>query len=119
MAKTIPPHYMGLRVSGDLGPVTIYTDRKNRKIFYPIAPPKEPPTQRQLWQRQRFKLAVTYWKQLPPEAKANLEDATRKLGLCLTGQNLFVSCWIRSAPDQYAAVERQSGITLPPLPAFL
>jgi hypothetical protein len=106
---------LGLTVSGDVAGMTIYTDRYGRKNWFRNAPPKKPPTQKQLWFRQRFKAVQLSWRLLSDADKAALERASNKLSLCATGQNLFLSCSLRSAVGVYRTIARQSGEVLPPL----
>lgn len=118
MPKHLPLSLLGLNVSGDLGPWTIYTDRYGKKIAFPISPPKEPPTNPQLWQRNRFRAAQALWSVLDDGAKASLEEACRRLSFAFTGQNLFISCLLRSDWTGYRTVAAQSGLVLPPLPTM-
>lgn len=116
--STLPWSVFGLRVSGDLAGYTCYTDKYGRKIFYPRAPPDKPPTQAQLQRRDLFRQAVLAWKSLSTDDKANLEAAVARTSLCLTGQNLYVSCSMRQDPSAYDAISRQSNLALPPLYEF-
>jgi hypothetical protein len=102
-------------VSGDFADLTIYTDRYNRKTVYPFSPPDKPASATQAAMRARFKQVQAEWKALSRENKAALEAAARRLSLCLTGQNLWLSCSLRSKPETYAAIQRLSGVDLPPL----
>jgi hypothetical protein len=115
---TIPWNLLGFRVMGDLGGFTIYTDRFYRKVWYPRAPPHKPPSAAQRHFRARFKAAVAAWKSLSDSDKAALERAVHTLSLCLTGQNLFTSCALRSAFEAYETIGRQSSEVLPPLPVI-
>jgi len=114
----LPFELLGFRVMGDVDGITVYTDKLGRKINYKKAPPLEPasPAQRRL--RDRFAAAVNAWKNLTDEEKANLELAVTRTSLCLTGQNLYVSCALRNATTVYETVESQSQTTLPALPSI-
>jgi len=109
---------LGIQVQGDLGPWTIYTDRKGRKKWFLYSPPTKPPTPNQLVARNRFRTAVLNWKALTAEQKFNLEEACRRLSLCITGQNLFVSTQLTHKQTAYATVARQSRLTLPEAPTI-
>ena len=109
---------LGMRVQGDLGPWTIYTDKKGRKKWFLYSPPTKPATPNQIIHRNRFKTAIESWKALPDDEKAALENASRAASLSITGQNLFVSALLTSRSVSYAAVARQTGITLPELPVI-
>lgn len=112
MAWTIPWDLIGSNVSGDFGDLTIYTDRNFRKVPFPRSPPKEPPTARQIVQRDRFRQAVQTYLALPASEKDAYERLTLKASCSLTGLNL----WIKVAlTHQFAAlvtIQRQTGITV-------
>lgn len=114
----LPFNLLGFRVMGDVDGLTVYTDRHGRKIFYKKAPPKEPPSSRQVHFRSRFRAAVNAWIALSDDDKQQLETAVARAALCLTGQNLFTSCALRDKPDVYATIAHQTGTTLPPLPVI-
>jgi len=112
----IPWNMVAMRISGDVGGVTIYTDKVMRKVVFPIAPPDKPPSPLQSTRRRRFQLAQAAWKQLTREEKADLEESTRMLGIPLTGQNLYLSVALTGDESPANAISRQTGITLPPIP---
>lgn len=113
MAWTVPWNLMGMAISGDVAGLTIYTDRFNRKVAFPKSPPKKPPTPAQVIQRARFKEALADWSALPVSSRHNLEQATLRTGIVMTGQNLYVSTALTGDHTAYSTVERQSGLTLP------
>lgn len=116
MPYTVPWNLLGLIVSGDIGDFTIYTDRHMRKEVFPRAPPKEPPTARQIARRQAFARAVRNYKSLTPEETAQWENVTRMLSMPLTGQNLFISLSFSQDNDSLITLNRQAAttLTLPP-----
>lgn len=113
--STIPWDLIGHRVIGDIAGFTTYTDRYGRITVFKKAPPHKPPTQAQLHQRDKFRRCVNAWKVLTNDEKAALERTVHRLSLCLTGQNLFVSCSMKQKPDVYATCGRQAKEVLPPL----
>lgn len=117
MAWTVPWNLMGIAVAGDVAGLTVYTDRFMKKVAYPFAPPKEPPSPLQVAQREKFRVAQLAWRNLTPEQKQSLELACHKTAIPLTGQNLYMSAQLRNDPDSYKTIEHQSGIPLPPLPS--
>ena len=116
MAFTVPYNLLGFWVQGDLGGVSIYTDRFGKKVWYPKAPPHKPPSEKQLAHRQRFRLAQAAWKALTADQKATLELATNRASLCLTGQNLYIGTALRNLQGPYETIGRQTGLTLPAAP---
>lgn len=113
MAWTAPWNLLGLQLSGDVGDVTIYTDRFNRKVAYPKAPPKEPPSTAQVALRNKFRLAVLDWKSQTDQVKENYEDATKLTSIVMTGLNVWVSVALTHRVDLLRTLERQTGLTLP------
>lgn len=116
MAWTVPWNLIGMEVSGDIDGLTIYTNRFGKKVAFPKAPPKEPPSARQIIQRAAFKTAQAAWMNLSGTQKTSLEDATKKVSAPLTGQNLYISSIIRNSNSDLITFESQSGITLPRIP---
>lgn len=117
MALGIPAGLLGLIVSGDIDGLTIYTDRHNRKVAYPKAPPKEPPTQMQIDVRNRFKAAQAEYMGLTLLQKEAYELLTKAAALCLTGQNLFISVAMTDTYGTLDTLQLQTGITVvPPTP---
>lgn len=116
MAETVPISMLGLQVSGDLGGLTIYTDRFGKKIFFPKSPPKEPASYMQMIQRFTFADAQELWSELSDDEKLNLEDATKRTSAPLTGQNLFISAYMRDDDSDFVTFARQANIELPTVP---
>lgn len=117
MGLGIPANIIGLIVSGDVDGVTIYTDRYNRKVAYPKAPPKEPPTKMQVDVRNRFKAAQAEYMGLTPLQKRAYEDLTQKASLCMTGQNLFIHVAMKRTYGTLTTLQDQTGVTVqPPTP---
>ncbi len=112
MALGIPPNIIGLLVSGDIDGLTIYTDRHNRKVAYPKRPPKEPPTQMQVDVRNRFGSAQAEYMGLTPSEKADYEFLTKAVGLCMTGQNLFIHVAMKRTQATLDTLQQQTGISV-------
>ena len=112
MAYTVPWHLIGLQISGDIGPYTIYTDRHARKVVFPKAPPKEPPSEFQIDLRARFKSAQAEYMAQTDQVKAEIEAATKKLSIPLTGQNLWISIAMKANFEVLQTIRDQSGINL-------
>lgn len=116
MAFTVPWQLMGIWVSGDVGDHTIYTDRHGRKVVFPKSPPTRPPSANQIAQRERFKDAQGKWKALSDSDKANLEAATIKSGIVMTGQNLYIAVALKNDQTALDTLSEQTGIPLPSIP---
>ena len=113
----LDPSMLGLLVTGDIGDVTIYTDRKGRKIAFPKAPPLEPPTAIQLWQWQRWRTAIDAWRALPPADKLAYSAAARRTKGLVTGPSLWLYLSMRRDHGEWSTICRVTGINLvqPPL----
>jgi hypothetical protein len=103
---------IGLKCQGDLGPITCYTDRHNRVVWYPKAPPKEPPTDLQLTRRARFTLAGQLWNELTIEQREEWTLAARRAHLRISGYNLFTYLITSHRYDVIKTIEFQSDIQL-------
>ncbi len=117
MALGVPANVLGLIVSGDVSGLTIYTDRYGRKVVFPKAPPKEPPTPAQVTIRLRFKQAQQEYMRTSADEKRRWEKISLATSLCMTGQNLFIHVAMRLAYGTLDTLMRQSGINVtPPTP---
>lgn len=113
MAFTPPWQLLGIWVSGDVGGITIYTDKNHRKVAFPKAPPDKPPSPEQVAQRARFKTAQANWKALTLAEKTSLEEVTKTAYIVMTGQNLFMSVSMTNDQAGYETLQRQTGIVGP------
>jgi hypothetical protein len=115
---TFPPNWissLGLHPTGDLGPYTIYTTKRNRVVAFPKAPPTSPPTRPQQHQRDLFRLAACTWRAFLPARRAAWTSAARRAHLTITGYNLFVHAITTGRRDTVATVARQAKIALLPI----
>lgn len=104
--------YLGFQPTGDLGPLTIYTNKRGRTVSFPKAPPLEPATLFQKRQRLRFQFIAEGWQKLSQADKAAWELATKRLSLYCTGYNLFTWWHLKYDWPALNTIQRQSGITL-------
>lgn len=103
---------MGLRPTGDLGPLTWYTKTSGTIVYFPRSPPKCPPTDRQIYQRNQLRRAAIAWQLLDAATRANWEQATKRLSLRLTGYNLWTYYHITGDTSIIDTVSRHSGLDL-------
>ena len=106
---------LGFRPTGDLGPFTFYTSQRNRIVFFPKAPPLNPPSYLQTVQRNRFRLAAKAWQALPELEKQNWERVTQTAKLTINGYNLFVWYYLRNGESTVKAFGARYNIQLFPL----
>jgi hypothetical protein len=109
---------LGFAISGDIGGLTTYTNRRGRKIWYDFAPPDKPPSWNQIRQRGRFIQAAANWLALTLEQRRQWQRATQIVGHCATGMNAAMQYALRHDTAIVTTIERQSGITLT-LPAIV
>jgi len=108
-------HMLGFRPTGDLGPFTFYTAKNGAVVFFPKAPPLNPPSYLQTVQRNRFRLAAKTWKTLPEAERQNWERLAKTAKLTINGYNLFVWYFTRDGADWIARFEKRYHIQLLPL----
>lgn len=118
MAFTVPMNILGFQVSGDIGGLTIYTDRYGKKVAFPKSPPKDPPSEKQLHQRMRFREAQLSWTGLSNQVKKDYENLCRIANVPMTGQNIWIHTALRNDRRAIKTLIRQTGVTVP-IPDFI
>ena len=117
MAKT-PDHnlfsYLGFVIWGDLGPLTLYRNRKGKVVVFQKTWPDKPPSEKQLVQRARITAAAAAWWELTTAARAQWEIASRRACLCMHGYDLFVHWHMLADDETIQTLERQTKTTLLP-----
>lgn len=103
---------LGLQVSGDIDGLTIYTNRRGRIVWYPFAPPEKPPSEAQLRQRARFRVAQENWKLESATTRKNWEILVHRNSLPLTGQNLYISASLLPEPDKLARLASHAHLAI-------
>lgn len=114
MGFGIDPNLWGIAVSGDIGPLTVYTDRFGKKVAYPKSPPKEPASPLQIQQRNRFRAAQAEYTSLDAQEKKDYETLTLRASLPMTGQNLFIHVALRDSFELLKTLQRQWKVTVTP-----
>jgi len=107
--------FIGFGPTGDLGPLTGYTSKRGKAVWYLKAPPKTPATGWQQRQRNQFKITALLWNGLTEAARQDWLTAARRAHLNITGYNLFV--WYQYTQDHAVihTIEQQAKISLIPL----
>lgn len=108
--------FLGMRPTGDLGPLTIYTNKRGRMVAFPKAPPEKPASLFQTAQRNRFRAAGTLWRTLTEDQKHEWQAAADIAGLYCTGYNLFLYYVLTRDDSTIRTIEHQTGRTLLPIP---
>jgi hypothetical protein len=107
---------MGFVVSGDVDGLTIYTDRYGRKIAYPAAPPKKPPTIWQLAWRRNLAMGMRLWRDLSNDERHAYRRVCDAASLCMLGHNLWLHVYLAADYELLSTLAEQYAITLTPPP---
>ena len=105
---------LGLRPTGDLGPLTAYTSMRGRVVWFLKAPPTTPPTPWQVRQRNAFRLAARAWTLLTPTARKQWLLAAERGRLMLTGYNLWIFWCLKRDAAIIRTIQRHTDTTLIP-----
>lgn len=107
--------FLGMRPTGDLGPLTIYTSKRNKMVAFPKAPPEKPASLFQRAQRNRFRVVGRLWQTLTKDQRDEWQAAATAARLYCTGFNLFLYYTITRDEAAILTIERQTGRTLLPI----
>lgn len=105
---------LGFVIWGDLGPTTIYRNKKGRVVFFDKTWPHKPPSPAQVIQRAKFIDAAQAWQALSFIQKCRWNFAAKRASLCCHGYDLFVHWYTSGDTDAIRTLERQTGTTLLP-----
>jgi len=102
----------GWNPTGDFGPLTIYTAKNKKPVFFLKAPPTKPATARQRFVRDRFGYHAAWWSQQTKTVKDLWERAAKKAHLRMTGYNLWQ--WWHWHRDRAVldTIQRQANVDL-------
>lgn len=102
----------GFVIWGDLGPTTIYRNRKGKVVFFNKTWPHKPPSPEQTVQRNKMRAAAAAWQTRTTQQKAQWELASRRASLCASGYATFVH-WQLTGDDRFVqTLARQTRTTL-------
>jgi len=102
---------LGFVIWGDLGPTTIYRNKRGLVVFFDKTWPHKPPSPKQILQRARI-IAAQAWQTLVAAERAEWEKATRRASLCCHGYDLFVHWYMTADSTAIRTLEHQTGTTL-------
>lgn len=95
MPKGIPAaSLIALQITGDLAGITYVQNRQLRRVAYGKTYPSKTPSHLQEYRRTRFKAAVDAWKNQSDSNKSTLNIIADKLKVCMSGYNIFISCYL-------------------------
>lgn len=112
MPLGFPPSLLGLRVSGDVAGLTVYTDRRGINVWYKAVVPQKPPTAAQVVQRARFAQAMDLWSTLTLEERHAYRMACDRLSLCMLGHNLWIIVCMLPDDQLWETLCRQTRLQL-------
>lgn len=119
MAMAIHPlvNIMGLRVTGDLANLTMYTSKRRKIVVFDKAPPLMPPTARQLIMRNRWRAAAQAWTLMLQADRDRWNEVAAAASLSIPGYQLWIFAWTKANSSAVIkTVENQTGRTLPNKP---
>ncbi len=99
-------------ISGDIGPVTFYTNQRSKHVMFDKKPNLNPPSQLQRRQRNMFRSVAAAWNNMQPATKTKWETATKRLGARMNGYHLFVWWSIKQDLPALRTVERITKLDL-------
>ncbi len=108
--KFIP--FLGFAPTGDLGPLTIYTAKNGKTVYFLKAPPLVPATLFQKRQLTRFRNAAILWRQLTKEQRNAWLQAAKSANLYCTGYNFWVFWQLRRDVGAIRTIEQITGQVL-------
>lgn len=106
--------FFGFRATGDVGPFTVYTTKRNRCVWFRKTVPSKPASPLQRRQRSRFEMAAQAWERLGSPNRLLWRNAARRAGLFVNGPALWTWWQLSGDLSIIRTIERQSGITLLP-----
>lgn len=105
-------NYLGLRPTGDLGPLTGYTSKRGKLVWFLKAPPTCPPSVWQTSQRNKFRLAALAWNALSDAERQQWHLAEQRGPLNITGYNLYIYWTLTGDDHAVRAIERLTDTNL-------
>lgn len=107
-------YLIGFNATGDLGPFTIYTSRKQGTVWFLRPLTEDKWCFRRKHYQNRFTFAAQAWRLLTPEKRNAWNQACRRAHLYLCGYALWVSWQVKRDRPTIRTIERQSGVQLLP-----
>lgn len=104
--------WLGFNPTGDLGPLTGYTNKRGKLVWFIKAPPTCPARPWQISQRNTFRLIAMTWKALSDADRQQWHLAETRGHLNITGYNLFTWWSITGDDATIRTIEHQTGTNL-------
>jgi hypothetical protein len=103
---------LGMRTQGDVGGLTIYQSKRHQLVWFPQAPPKNPPSSQQRRQRAKWRAAARAWRRMAADDQASWARAARRAKLPISGYAFFVAIYTTHDWRALATIERCTRIPL-------
>jgi hypothetical protein len=105
-------NFFGVIIQGDFADITCYRSKNGTLIWFPKAPPRKPPSELQIDQRDKWSDIIENWVELPQATRDKWELVCQRESLWISGINLYI--WWRCSLDDSIihTLERHTGITL-------
>lgn len=103
---------LGWNPTGDLGPLTGYTSKRGKIVWFLKAPPTCPPSDWQIRQRNKFRLVAMAWQAMTDADRQQWHLAEIRGRLTITGYNLYVYWSLSHDDEAIRTIQRQTGTTL-------
>jgi hypothetical protein len=110
-----PEHFFGIigwQGQGDIGPITMYTSRRHKLVWFLRAPALNPPSPLQISQRNKWRIAAAEWWSLSASERENWLRASKVGHLRISGWNLWMYWRLTRDKEAIKTVERSTGINL-------
>ncbi|HUT60295.1 MAG TPA: hypothetical protein VNA25_20815 [Phycisphaerae bacterium] len=105
---------LGLVQWGDLGPLTLYKNKRGRLVAFHKTWPTGPASPDQKIYRDQFRAAAVAWKALTPAKRQQWELASQRASLAMCGYALFVHHQMANDDHAIQAIQRQTRTDLIP-----
>lgn len=99
---------MGFVIYGDFADLTMYKNQNGKVVVFQKTWPDKPPSYYQILDRTLFSVAALAWTELTDAEQEQWRLAARRGSLCMTGYNLYQSCWMAPQNDHITTIARQT-----------
>lgn len=103
---------LGLRIQGDIGDTTLYTDRLGRLVAYPAGFGTPAPSPLQIANWDRWRTIFSDWRRLTRKQRDDYALAARRCHLLATGPALYCYLACRTDLRYWSTICMQSGLAL-------
>jgi len=106
-------NYAGLRLNGDIGPLTTYHNKRRSLIIYVARRRAKALSPKQRYQLIRLQTAAHAWSRLTPHKRNQYRLAAARARLACSGYALFIATQLKPDPKALATLARLTRTELP------